>query len=45
MALPVIAKVGGHALGGSLALVAACDLSIVSNRATFGFPEVRLGLA
>ncbi|MGD9995533.1 MAG: enoyl-CoA hydratase/isomerase family protein [Ilumatobacteraceae bacterium] len=41
----VVAKVGGHAIGGALALVAACDLSVVSRQASFGFGEVRLGLA
>jgi methylglutaconyl-CoA hydratase len=45
MPKPVVAKVGGHALGGALALVAACDLSVVSRQASFGFGEVRLGLA
>jgi methylglutaconyl-CoA hydratase len=42
---PVVAKVGGTAIGGALGLVAACDLSVVSRSATFGFSEVRLGLA
>jgi methylglutaconyl-CoA hydratase len=37
--------VGGHAIGGALALVAGCDLSVASRQASFGFGEVRLGLA
>jgi methylglutaconyl-CoA hydratase len=42
---PVVARVGGHAVGGALGLVAACDISIASTSARFGFGEVRLGLA
>lgn len=42
---PVVAKVAGHAVGGALGLVAACDISVASTRAKFGFGEVRLGLA
>jgi len=45
MPKPVVAKVGGHAIGGALGLVAACDLSVVSRVAKLGFGEVRLGLA
>ena len=45
MPKPVVAKVGGAAIGGALGLVAACDLSVVSRAAMFGFGEVRLGLA
>ncbi|MBL4846014.1 MAG: enoyl-CoA hydratase/isomerase family protein [Planctomycetes bacterium] len=39
-----IARVQGAALGGGLGLVAACDLAITVERATFGFSEVKLGL-
>jgi enoyl-CoA hydratase len=39
-----VAVVGGHALGGGLELVLACDLVVASEAATFGFPETRLGL-
>ena len=41
---PVIAAVNGYALGFGLTLVSACDFVIASDRATFGFPEVRLGV-
>jgi len=41
---PVIAAVNGYALGFGLTLVAACDFVLASDRATFGFPEVRLGV-
>lgn len=41
---PVVAAVNGHCLGYGLTLVTWCDLVIASDRATFGFPEVRLGI-
>jgi enoyl-CoA hydratase/carnithine racemase len=40
---PVIAAVNGYALGGGLELCLASDLVLASDRATFAFPEVRLG--
>jgi enoyl-CoA hydratase/carnithine racemase len=39
-----IAAVDGLALGGGLELALACTLRIGSERATFGLPEVKLGL-
>ncbi len=41
---PLIAAINGMALGGGLEVVLACDIRIASNKATFGSPEVRLGL-
>jgi methylglutaconyl-CoA hydratase len=41
---PVIGKVNGHALGGGVGLVSCCDLVVSSDKAMFGFSEVRLGL-
>jgi enoyl-CoA hydratase/carnithine racemase len=41
---PVIAAVNGYALGFGLTMVAACDFVLASDRAEFGFPEVRLGV-
>jgi Enoyl-CoA hydratase/carnithine racemase len=41
---PLIAAVGGLALGGGLELVLCCDLLVASRTATFGLPEVKRGL-
>ena len=43
-AVPVITAVDGPALGGGLCLVAASDVVVVSPRATFGLPEINVGL-
>jgi enoyl-CoA hydratase len=41
---PVIAAVNGFALGGGCELALACHVRIASTQATFGLPEVKLGL-
>jgi methylglutaconyl-CoA hydratase len=41
---PVIAAVNGHAFGGGIGLIAACDIAIAVETATFGFSEVRVGV-
>ncbi len=41
---PVIAAVQGAALGGGMELTLVCDLVVSSARATFGQPEIRLGV-
>ncbi len=41
---PIIAAVNGYCLGFACTLVAACDFVIASERAEFGFPEVKLGV-
>ena len=42
--VPVIGAANGMALGGGLELLCACDLRIASENATFGQPEVNLGI-
>jgi enoyl-CoA hydratase len=41
--VPVLAAVGGNALGGGVELVLACDLIIASEKASFAFPEPAIG--
>jgi enoyl-CoA hydratase/carnithine racemase len=41
---PIIGAINGYALGFGLTLVAACDYVIASDQASFGFPEVTLGV-
>jgi enoyl-CoA hydratase len=41
---PVLAAVGGYALGGGCELALSCHLRIASENARFGLPEVGLGI-
>ena len=41
---PVLAAVGGYALGGGCELALACHMRIASENARFGLPEVTLGI-
>ncbi len=41
---PVLAAVGGYALGGGCELALACHIRVASERARFGLPEVGLGI-
>lgn len=41
---PIVAVVQGAALGGGLEIVLGCDLVVASERATFGQPEIKLGV-
>jgi enoyl-CoA hydratase/carnithine racemase len=44
LAVPTVAAVDGHALGGGCELALSCDLVVAGESATFGLPEVGLGL-
>lgn len=41
---PLIASVQGYALGGGMLIALACDIRIASTAASFGYPEIRLGI-
>src|SRR6202167_2936293 len=42
--LPTVAVIHGYCLGGGLEVALACDFRIAVDDASFGFPEVQLGL-
>ena len=40
----MIAAVNGYALGGGLVMVSQCDIVIAADSATFGLPEINVGV-
>lgn len=44
LAVPVLARIDGYALGAGLELAAACDLRVASARSMFGMPEILVGV-
>ena len=41
---PIVGRINGVALGGGFGVAAACDITIASETARFGTPEINLGL-
>jgi len=42
--VPVIAAVNGAALGGGMVMVSVCDIVVAADSATFGLPEISVGV-
>ena len=42
--VPVIARIGGYALGAGLEVAVTCDLRVATTQAQFGMPEVKVGI-
>ncbi|MES2317076.1 MAG: enoyl-CoA hydratase/isomerase family protein [Pseudomonadota bacterium] len=42
--VPLIARVNGACMAGGMGLLAMCDMAVATNTATFGLPEVKVGL-
>jgi enoyl-CoA hydratase/carnithine racemase len=41
---PIVGRINGHALAGGLGLAVSCDLIVAVDTATFGTPEVNVGI-
>lgn len=41
---PIIGRINGHALAGGLGLACSCDMLIAVDTATFGTPEINVGI-
>jgi enoyl-CoA hydratase/carnithine racemase len=41
---PIVGRINGHALAGGIGLACACDLLISTDTATFGTPEINVGI-
>jgi enoyl-CoA hydratase/carnithine racemase len=42
--VPLIARVNGACLAGGMGLLAMCDMAVAASHATFGLPEVKVGV-
>src|ERR1700737_3442345 len=41
---PIVGRINGHALAGGLGLAASCDILVAADHATFGTPEINVGV-
>jgi enoyl-CoA hydratase len=41
---PIVGRINGHALAGGFGLACACDLLVSTDTATFGTPEINVGI-
>src|SRR5258708_20901622 len=41
---PIVGRINGHALAGGLGLACSCDLLVSTDTATFGTPEINVGV-
>jgi len=41
---PIVGRINGHALAGGLGLATSCDINIAADNATFGTPEINVGV-
>jgi enoyl-CoA hydratase len=41
---PIVGRINGHALAGGLGLATSCDLLVAADNATFGTPEINVGI-
>lgn len=41
---PIVGRINGHALAGGLGLAVSCDLLVAVDTATFGTPEINVGI-
>jgi enoyl-CoA hydratase len=44
LGMPVVGRINGHALAGGFGLACACDLLLAVESATFGTPEINVGV-
>jgi enoyl-CoA hydratase/carnithine racemase len=41
---PIVGRINGHALAGGFGLACACDILVAVDTATFGLPEINVGI-
>ena len=41
---PIVGRINGHALAGGMGLATSCDILVASDNATFGTPEINVGV-